>query len=130
MFNSSSKLLLLGFVLAGSTDGHTAVHKLLESQGLEHIEPRLEVEGLAHVCDFALLSDKDLEDVGVSQLLPRRKLQRAAAQLCHQDQPTPQQAPPPGIAGVRTFSCIENGILVFYSLRTHTHTLLFATECT
>jgi hypothetical protein len=100
---------------SGSSSSRRIVSGLLQSQGLGHVEQKLRAEGLVSVCDFGLLSDKDFQAVGVSQLLPRRRLQQAANELCDQQRGKNQESPPPpplpatGIKGIKTFSCIENG---------------------
>lgn len=116
LIHSSAAACLVGASLASPGEEGTSsriVSGLLQGQGLGHVEQKLRVEGLVSVCDFELLSDEELRAVGVSQLLPRRKLQRAANELCDQQRGRNQEPPPllptTGIKGARTFSCIENG---------------------
>jgi hypothetical protein len=97
-------LLMATAAPSAAKDGVTA---LLRSQGLGHLEPRLRSEGLRSACDLELLNDADLVAIGITHLLPRRRLQRAAQQLCARSSEGRRRGL--GIEGIKTFSCIENG---------------------
>ena len=92
-------LLMATAAPSAAKDGVTA---LLRSQGLGHLEPRLRSEGLRSACDLELLNDADLVAIGITHLLPRRRLQRAAQQLCARSSEGRRRGL--GIEGIKTFS--------------------------
>ena len=75
-----ARCALAALMFAGSAAQHVAldddISELLQDHGLAHLEPRLRAEGLAELCDLNLLTDADLQVLGVDQLLQRRRLQR------------------------------------------------------